>query len=99
MAISQDNRSVEGTIHLASPSIRGDATSGLTLEEICQTKRVRQTKTEAVTDAVPEVAYKTEYRCNKSGKKVFVFWDVSPRSLTEIDRRLSCAYCLHQQGN
>jgi hypothetical protein len=30
--------------------------------------------------------------------KMFVFWDVAPCSLVEIDRRFRGAYCLHNQG-
>jgi hypothetical protein len=31
--------------------------------------------------------------------KMRAFWDIAPFSLVEVDRRFTCAYCLHNQGD
>jgi hypothetical protein len=31
--------------------------------------------------------------------KMTVFWDISPYSLVEVDRRFRDVYCLHHHGN
>jgi hypothetical protein len=38
-------------------------------------------------------------RKNERNKKIRTFWDMAPRSLVGVDRRFTCAHCLHHQGD